>query len=45
MAGHTGSGYDCNVNFSFNAENSNSIYRTNSTVQPSSLVLNYVIKY
>ena len=30
---------------SFNATLSNSIYKEHSTVQPTSLVLNYVIKY
>lgn len=42
----TGGGYgsDNNLLITFSASNSNSIYK-NSTVQPLSLVLNYIIKY
>ena len=43
---NTGGGYgdDNNLYIYFNASNSNAIYKE-TTVQPSSLVLNYIIKY
>ena len=43
---NTGGGYgdDNNLYIYFNASNSNAIYK-DTTVQPSSLVLNYIIKY
>ena len=33
------------ININLNASDSNKIYKNGSTVQPTSLVLNYVIKY
>ena len=43
--GGEGNGNYSYVNLVFNAEKSNSIYNKSTTVQPNTLVFNYVIKY
>lgn len=42
--GAAGSGWNGGID-TFNASLSNSIYGNSETVQPSSLILNYVVKY
>lgn len=42
---HRVSGSGSNYNFGFQASLSNSIYNRSNTVQPSSLIFNYIIKY
>jgi hypothetical protein len=44
-ANHEGSGYSQNIFVNFDAKNYNPIYDNSQTVQPSSLVFNYIIKY
>ena len=44
VSGHNPEAYEL-LAIDFNAKNSNQIYHTDSTVQPRSLVFNYIIKY